>query len=189
MEVENSYKANLFVFLFCFPFWWYWEELLHPDIFLMNFCGFTFRMGREEPVAGGHGGECLPGSGGVRDWMNWKERRGRVWGIGSARERVCVTPEPSRGKPREESCRGKAAHGWRKVGYVPLEIPVSRKYECWWLPAELLCTSQESIFPKVVLLGVLICAEKEGRGCDQNSLSAGGPHTPGRSVHGSAGAS
>lgn len=45
--------------------------------------------------------------------------------------------------------------------------------------AEILYTSQESIFPKVVKL---ICTEKEGRGFDQNSLSTGGLYIHSRQV-------
>lgn len=54
----------------------------------MNFCVFVLCLGREEPEARGHGGECLPGSrGGVggcmkmegeagqglRDWLSMRE--------------------------------------------------------------------------------------------------------------------
>lgn len=54
-----------------------------------------------------------------------------------------------------------------KVRFVPLEITVSRKTEhrCW--PAEILYTTQESVFSKVVLLGALIYIEQEERGFDQ----------------------
>lgn len=61
-----------------------------------------------------------------------------------------------------------------KLGFVLLEITVCSKSECGWWPADILCTTQESVFSKV-LLGVLICTEQEGRGFDQSSLSTGGP--------------
>lgn len=63
---------------------------------------------------------------------------------------------------------------WMKLAFVLLEITVCSKSEYRWWPAEILCTTQESVFSKV-LLGVLICTEQEGRGFDQSSLSTGGP--------------
>lgn len=72
----------------------------------------------------------------------------------------------------EEVGAGEKQHGG-EAGFVLLEITVCSKSECGWWPAEILCTTQESVFSKV-LLGVLICTEQEGRGFDQSSWSTGG---------------
>lgn len=78
-----------------------------------------------------------------------------------------------RRKARRRWVHGRSST-WVKLGFVLLEITVCSKSECRWWPAEILCTTQESIF-SIVLLGVLICTEQEGRGFDQSSLSTGGP--------------